>query len=231
MKNPVLWLELRIRIRPNAKLWVVTCLYLLCLLVISSIAITSAANEGTNADPSETGLTIYSFGIFSLLGLLIILGPLSSAGAISSEREQRTLPALMNTPMSPATIVLGSAYWLPGCSSSGSLSSASLSSHSALSGAPLIPVISSVDWGSQSLPDWFHPPSRWDSPVIFVARLPAISPQALSCFYGSSSGRFLAHYCSRCSTIRTIHSSIIPIIAYGFFYHHPACSPYLLDGN
>jgi ABC-type transport system involved in multi-copper enzyme maturation permease subunit len=106
MKNPVLWLELRIRIRER-KLWIVTCIYLLCLFAISCIAVTIAANEGANGNPGDTGLTIFGFGIFSLLGLLVILGPLASAGAISQEREQRTLPALMNTPMSPATIVAG----------------------------------------------------------------------------------------------------------------------------
>jgi ABC-type transport system involved in multi-copper enzyme maturation permease subunit len=106
MSNPVLWLELRIRIRER-KLWIVTCLYLLCLFGIAAIAITQAAETGLNNNPSQTGMTVYSFGNFSLLGLLVILGPLASAGSISQEREQRTLPALLNTPMSPLTIVLG----------------------------------------------------------------------------------------------------------------------------
>lgn len=109
MKNPVLWLELRIRIRER-KLWIVTCIYLLCLFAISAIAITTAANEGINQDPSDTGMTIFGFGVFSLLGLLVILGPLASAGAISQEREQRTLPALLNTPMSTTTIVAGKLF-------------------------------------------------------------------------------------------------------------------------
>jgi len=106
MRNPVLWLELRIRIRER-KLWIVTCIYLLCLFAISAIAITTAANEGLNQDPSDTGMTIFGFGVYSLLGLLVILGPLASAGSISQEREQRTLPALLNTPMSTPTIVAG----------------------------------------------------------------------------------------------------------------------------
>ena len=105
MRNPVLWLELRIRIREK-KLWIVTCLYLLCLFAIAAIAITQAAETPWN-NPGQTGFIVYSFGIFSLLGLLVILGPLASAGSISQEREQRTLPALLNTPMSPLTIVAG----------------------------------------------------------------------------------------------------------------------------
>jgi ABC-type transport system involved in multi-copper enzyme maturation permease subunit len=105
MINPVLWLELRIRIRER-KLWVVTCLYLLCLFAISFIAVT-IASENPSGDPADTGMAIFSFSSFSLLALLVILGPLASAGAITQEREQRTLPALLNTPLSPATIVWG----------------------------------------------------------------------------------------------------------------------------
>jgi ABC-type transport system involved in multi-copper enzyme maturation permease subunit len=106
MNNPVLWLELRIRIRER-KLWIVTCLYLLCLFVISAISISSAAQNGLDNNPATTGMAIFCYGVFSLVGLLVILGPLASAGAISQEREQRTLPALLNTPMSPETIVAG----------------------------------------------------------------------------------------------------------------------------
>jgi ABC-type transport system involved in multi-copper enzyme maturation permease subunit len=105
MNNPVLWLELRIRIRER-KLWIVTCLYLLCLFAIAIISIMIAA-EQPSSDPAETGMTIFAFSAFSLLALLVIIGPLASAGAITQEREQRTLPALLNTPLSPASIVLG----------------------------------------------------------------------------------------------------------------------------
>jgi ABC-type transport system involved in multi-copper enzyme maturation permease subunit len=106
MRNPVLWLELRIRIRER-KLWIVTCIYLVCLFAISAIAITTAASQGVQGDPAGTGMVIYGYGVFSLLGLLVILGPLASAGSISQEREQRTLSALLNTPLSPVTIVAG----------------------------------------------------------------------------------------------------------------------------
>jgi len=106
MKNPVLWLELRIRIRER-KLWIVTCIYLLCLFAIAFISIMITAQQGTVTDPAETGQTIFGFSAFSLLALLVILSPLASAGAITQEREQRTLPALLNTPLRPETIVWG----------------------------------------------------------------------------------------------------------------------------
>jgi ABC-type transport system involved in multi-copper enzyme maturation permease subunit len=106
MNNSVLWLELRIRIRER-RLWVVTCLYLLCLFAISFISLMIAENEGVAGDPAQTGLTIFAFSAFSLLALLVIIGPLASAGSITQEREQRTLPALLNTPLTPSSIVLG----------------------------------------------------------------------------------------------------------------------------
>src|SRR5271155_4449328 len=101
MNTSVLWLELRIRIRER-RLWVVTCLYLLCLFAIAFISLMIAENQGVAGDPAQTGLTIFAFSAFSLLGLLVIIGPLASAGAITQEREQRTLPALLNTPLTPA---------------------------------------------------------------------------------------------------------------------------------
>jgi ABC-type transport system involved in multi-copper enzyme maturation permease subunit len=106
MNTSVLWLELRIRIRER-RLWVVTCLYLLCLFAIAFISLMIAENQGVAGDPAQTGLTIFAFSAFSLLGLLVIIGPLASAGAITQEREQRTLPALLNTPLTPAAIVMG----------------------------------------------------------------------------------------------------------------------------
>jgi len=105
MNNPILWLELRTRIRER-KLWIVTCIYLLCLFAIAFISITVAA-ENPKGDPADVGMAIFGCSAFSLLALLVILGPLASAGAITQEREQRTLPALLNTPLSPSTIVWG----------------------------------------------------------------------------------------------------------------------------
>jgi ABC-type transport system involved in multi-copper enzyme maturation permease subunit len=108
MNNPVLWLELRIRIRER-KLWIVTCLYLLCLFAIAFISIT-IAGQNPNGNPADVGMAIFSCSAFSLLALLVILAPLASAGAITQEREQRTLPALLNTPLAPSTIVWGKLF-------------------------------------------------------------------------------------------------------------------------
>jgi len=105
--NPVLWLELRVRVREK-KLWIVSLLYLLCLMGMSTLSLMEGVNQiGVAIEPSSTGLTIFGFAIYTLLGLLVILAPLAGAGAISQEREQRTLPGLLNTTLAPRPIVWG----------------------------------------------------------------------------------------------------------------------------
>jgi len=108
MKNPLLWLELRIRIREK-KLWIISFLYLLCLLGMSFVPLLSGMDQPYQQaqPPADTGVAIFSTSIFTLMALLLIISPLSSAAAISQEREQRTLAGLLNTPLSAARIALG----------------------------------------------------------------------------------------------------------------------------
>jgi ABC-type Na+ efflux pump permease subunit len=108
MINPLLWLELRIRIREK-KLWIISLLYLICLLGMSFLPLLSGINTPYQQaqPPAETGVAIFSVSIFTLLALLIIISPLSSAAAISQEREQRTLAGLLNTPLSAPRIAFG----------------------------------------------------------------------------------------------------------------------------
>jgi ABC-type transport system involved in multi-copper enzyme maturation permease subunit len=108
MKNPLLWLELRIRIREK-KLWIISFLYLLCLLGMSFVPLLSDSDRPylQAHPPADTGIAIFSTSIFTLMALLLIISPLSSAAAISQEREQRTLAGLLNTPLSAARIALG----------------------------------------------------------------------------------------------------------------------------
>jgi len=108
MKNPLLWLELRIRIRER-KLWVISFLYLVCLLGMSFVPLVSTMDRpySSPTQPADVGIAIFATSIFTLMALLLIISPLSSAAAISQEREQRTLPGLLNTPLSAAQIAFG----------------------------------------------------------------------------------------------------------------------------
>lgn len=98
MTNPVLWLELRMRVRER-KLWIVSALFLACLTVMAAVVIVSTAHDPGWRSPAEVGGPLTGTNSFTLLGLLLILGPLAGAGRIAQEREQRTLPGLLNTPL------------------------------------------------------------------------------------------------------------------------------------
>jgi ABC-type transport system involved in multi-copper enzyme maturation permease subunit len=105
--NPVFWLELRLRLRER-KLWVLSLLFLLILLAISGTVVASTLGE--NIGPSgigQIGATLLFSLISVLMGVMILIGCLGNAGRISEEREQRTLPGLLNNPQSASRIVIG----------------------------------------------------------------------------------------------------------------------------
>ena len=57
--------------------------------------------------PNEVGTGLIWSTLYIQAGLIIILSPLSAAGRISQETEQRTIAALLNSPLSRSKIVLG----------------------------------------------------------------------------------------------------------------------------
>lgn len=103
MHDPVYELDLRIRGRER-RLWILASVYLLVPVVICPLAIVGGFGEDPFPRVAET---IASFAIFGHGLFLTILSALSTAERISREREQRTLPALVNTPLSPARIADG----------------------------------------------------------------------------------------------------------------------------
>ena len=103
--NPVLWLELRLRLRER-KLWVISLVFLLILLAVTSAAIGIKQNGASM--PAEAIASALVWGDYvTLLGLILLIGGLGGAGRISQEREQRTLAGLLNTPLTSAEIVGG----------------------------------------------------------------------------------------------------------------------------
>lgn len=107
MMNPLYWLDLRVRIRER-RLWVITLLFILVPLAISSLAVmVSNQDFGSSNAPGETAMAILFSAMFCHLGLIVLLSPLISAQRISQEREQRTYAALINSPLSPHRIVWG----------------------------------------------------------------------------------------------------------------------------
>jgi ABC-type Na+ efflux pump permease subunit len=108
--NPLFWLDLRLRVRER-RLWVIAGFFVLMLAAIAGLC--AAAGWATPSawmlqrDPAETGSTLAWATLCCQGGLLLLLAPLASAGRLSQEREQRTLPALVNSPLSAGRIARG----------------------------------------------------------------------------------------------------------------------------
>ncbi len=67
-----------------------------------------------HSGPAAVGSPMLHFILVLHGGLLALIGPLSTAGRISQEREQRTLASLLNSPASPLSLVIGklAASWI-----------------------------------------------------------------------------------------------------------------------
>ena len=106
--NPGYWLDLRVRVRER-RLWVIALFFLAMPLLICGLGMLTAL-EGTYhrpLNPGNVGEMVALCAIFCQAGLLVILSPLAAAQRISQEREQRTYPALVNSPLGPGAIARG----------------------------------------------------------------------------------------------------------------------------
>jgi ABC-type transport system involved in multi-copper enzyme maturation permease subunit len=111
VSNPLYWLELRVRAREK-RLWIIALFFVVALLSISGVVTASVFGVGynTSVEPGDVGEGLLWAALFCQAGLLIVLAPLATAGRISQEREQRTLPALVNSPASPWGMALGKLF-------------------------------------------------------------------------------------------------------------------------
>jgi ABC-2 type transport system permease protein len=107
MMNPFYWLEVRIR-ASEKRLWIIALFFLISVLLIGGgiLAVTLLESYAAIV-PGDLGQGITYTLLFWHGAILIVLAPLASAGRIAQEREQRTLPALVNTNVHPRTIVWG----------------------------------------------------------------------------------------------------------------------------
>jgi ABC-type transport system involved in multi-copper enzyme maturation permease subunit len=108
MINPVYWLELRIRAREK-RLWIIALFFVFSMLTISGVVFASSLlqSQWHMTNPAEIGNGLIWAILFCQAGLLIMLAPLATAGRISQEREQRTLPALVNSTVSALRVATG----------------------------------------------------------------------------------------------------------------------------
>lgn len=108
MNNPVLSLDLRSRLRER-RLWILALFLVAVPLVISLLCLTVSGIFTINGrDPfSDGGSMLGGIAVFSHGALLVLLSALGAAQRISQERERRTLPALINSPLPARRIADG----------------------------------------------------------------------------------------------------------------------------
>ena len=82
---------------------------LLVLLVVFSLVTASTSTSGTSlSDLTKTSSRIFSQMSFLQLGLVALLAPIFTAGAITQEKDSQTYDILLATPLTNGQIVLGS---------------------------------------------------------------------------------------------------------------------------
>jgi ABC-type transport system involved in multi-copper enzyme maturation permease subunit len=108
--NPFYWLEIRIRAREK-RLWIIALFFLLSVFLIGGgILALSLVESPQRIVPGQLGMAIMYTLLFWHGTILIIMAPLASAGRLAQEREQRTLPALINSHVPPRRIVYGKLF-------------------------------------------------------------------------------------------------------------------------
>ncbi len=104
--NPIIIKELRGRMRG----WRATIVVTVYLLVISGVMLLFYGGIYNNtffSSNAQVGKTLFLPIIIVQVLLLSIIAPISTAAAISSERERQTYDVLLTTLLSPSRIVLG----------------------------------------------------------------------------------------------------------------------------
>ena len=105
--NPVYWLELRTRVREQ-RLWILVVALVCMMAAVTGIVLATMVGTKWNYSvPNDVGKAISWAMLYLQAGLLALLAPLNTAGKLSQEREQRTIAALLNSPVARAKIVLG----------------------------------------------------------------------------------------------------------------------------
>lgn len=103
--NPVLSLDLRSRVRER-RLWVLAAMLVAMPLLLSAMVLAIFTSSANNPLP-YAGEVLAAVALFSHGALICLLSALGAAQRISQERERRTLPALVNSPLSPQRIADG----------------------------------------------------------------------------------------------------------------------------
>ncbi|MGD0769727.1 MAG: ABC transporter permease subunit [Tepidisphaeraceae bacterium] len=88
---------------------IIRCGYLgLLVVVVLYTLVTGSGDPGNLADLSHTSTVLFQQMSYLQLGLVALLSPIFTAGAITQERDSQTYDILLSTPLTNGQIVLGS---------------------------------------------------------------------------------------------------------------------------
>ncbi len=90
---------------------IIRCAYLGLLIVLVLISLTNSSsnvNSASLAELAKTSVTVFQNLSYLQLGLVALLAPVFTAGAITQEKDSQTYDILLSTPLSNGQIVLGS---------------------------------------------------------------------------------------------------------------------------
>jgi ABC-type transport system involved in multi-copper enzyme maturation permease subunit len=105
--NPMIRKELRQRMRERRG-WILPSLYLLTLSAVITVAYYTTAWEGAERVQGwQIGEALFLTLAYTQLVLLLLLAPIFSAGALTIEKEQRTLGGLLTSLLRPTQIWWG----------------------------------------------------------------------------------------------------------------------------
>ncbi len=107
--NPVLLKELKVRMRSwKAAILIGTYNFVLLLLTIFIMKLTM--NNDIGAPTQATIFGTYAFLVAAQFGLITLIAPALTAGAISGEREKQTLDILLSTTLNHRSIITGKLF-------------------------------------------------------------------------------------------------------------------------
>ncbi|MBZ5702019.1 MAG: ABC transporter permease [Acidobacteriia bacterium] len=108
--NPMIRKELRQRLRER-RAWLLPFLYLLVLSGTVAfcyyMVVQEGARRGSELQGADIGQAVFYTVIFTQLAVLLLMAPVFSAGAITIEKEQRTLAGLLTSLLSAPQIWWG----------------------------------------------------------------------------------------------------------------------------
>jgi ABC-2 type transport system permease protein len=104
--NPMIRKELNLRMRERRG-WILPSLYLVILGAVAVLAYYLVTQETRTKQGAEIGVAMFLTAAYTQLVLLLLLAPVFSAGALTIEKEQRTLAGLLTSLLSPFQIWCG----------------------------------------------------------------------------------------------------------------------------